>query len=178
MSCRRVTTKWRRQWAWAEGWKVQRLPPATAGAGTLCRHPLRCLLEKLPEEHPPVEGPYGQALAHTFASFRRAYFAWVCHCRAVLKRGKKNCSGTWFFQKGPRVAHMFNHDWWRLAVGGWWRLPVGGWRLVVGGGWQLVMGGWWRLAGVDGWRLVAVGGWWQLAVSSWWSLEAVIKGGP
>ena len=63
---------------------------------------------------------------------------------------KKNCSGTWFFQKRPRVAHVFNHGWWRLAVGGWWRLPVGGWWLAaVGGGWR-------QLAVGDGW-LVAVG---------------------
>ena len=51
-------------------------------------------------------------------------------------------SGT--FAKRPRVAHMFNHGWWRLAVGGW-RLAVGDWRLVAVGG------GWWRLAAVDGW---------------------------
>ena len=81
---------------------------------------------------------------------------------------KKHCSGTWFFQKRPRVAHMFNHGWWRLAVGGWWGLPVGGWRLVVGGNWQLVMGGWWRLAAVDGWWLVAIGGWRLVAVGGWW----------
>ena len=29
------------------------------------------------------------------------------------------------FAKRPHVAHMFNHGWWRLAVGGW-RLAVGG----------------------------------------------------
>ena len=70
---------------------------------------------------------------------------------------------------------MFNHGWWRLAVGGWWRLPVGGWWLAaVGGGWQLVMGGWWRLAAVDGWRLVAVGGGWRLAaVGGGWRRLAV-----
>ena len=45
------------------------------------------------------------------------------------------------FPKRPRVAHMFNHGWWRLAVGGWWRLAVGSWRLAVGGGWRrLVVG--------------------------------------
>ena len=42
------------------------------------------------------------------------------------------------FPKRPRVAHMFNHGWWRLAVGGWWRLAVGAGQLAVGGGW-------WRL---------------------------------
>ena len=79
---------------------------------------------------------------------------------------------------------MFNHGWWRLAVGGWWRLPVGGWRLAaVGGSWQLVMGGWWRLAAVDGWRLVAVGGWQRLAVGGWWRLAVggswrLAVGGP
>ena len=75
------------------------------------------------------------------------------------------------FAKRPRVAHMFNHGWWRLAVGGWWRLAVGGWwRLVVfSGGWWLVIGGWWRLAVVGGWRLVAAGGWWRLAAGGgWW----------
>ena len=44
------------------------------------------------------------------------------------------------FQNGERlrVAHMFNHGPWRLAVGGWRRLAVGGWqRLAVGGGWRL-----------------------------------------
>ena len=142
MSCRRVTTKWRRQWAWAEGWKVQRLPPATAGAGTLCRHPLRCLLEKLPEEHPPVEGPYGQALAHTFASFRRAYFAWVCHCRAVLKR-EKNLLRNMVFSKTTACSSYVQP--WLVAIGGWWRLPVGGWRLAaVGGSWR-------QLAAVGSW---------------------------
>ena len=73
------------------------------------------------------------------------------------------------FAKRPRVAHMFNHGWWRLAVGGgWWRL------VVVGGGWWLVIGGWWRLAVVGGWRLVAAGGQhlvaaggWRLAVGGW-----------
>ena len=74
---------------------------------------------------------------------------------------------------------MFNHGWWRLAVGGDWRwafggdcqLAVGGWWLAaVGGSWQLVMGGWWRLAAVDGWQLVAVGGWRRLAVGGWWQL--------
>ena len=45
------------------------------------------------------------------------------------------------------VAHMFNHRWWRLAVGDW--------QLVVGGGWQrLVVGGWWRLVAVGGRQLV------------------------
>ena len=46
------------------------------------------------------------------------------------------------FAKRLRVAHMFNHGWWRLAVGGW--------RLVaVGGGWQqLVIGDWWSLRAV------------------------------
>ena len=33
-------------------------------------------------------------------------------------RGFQNCS----FAKRPRVAHMFNLGWWRLAVGGWWQL--------------------------------------------------------
>ena len=38
------------------------------------------------------------------------------------------------FAKRRRVAHMFNHGWWRLTVGSWWRLAVGGglW-LAVGG---------------------------------------------
>ena len=58
--------------------------------------------------------------------------------------------------KKPRAAHMFNHGWWRLAVGGWWRLAVGGWRLAVGGGWR-------RLGVGDCW-LMAVGGWWRLVV--------------
>ena len=62
--------------------------------------------------------------------------------------------------KRPRVAHMFNHAWWRLAVGGWWRLAVGSWQLAVGGGWWLVIGGWWRSAAVGGWWLVVGGGWW------------------
>ena len=60
------------------------------------------------------------------------------------------------FPKRPRVAHMFNHGWWRLAVGRWWRLAVGIWQLVVGvvgGGWWLAIGGWWWLAVVGGWRL-------------------------
>ena len=35
--------------------------------------------------------------------------------------------------KRLRVAHMFNHGWWRLAVGGWWPLAAGSWQLAVGG---------------------------------------------
>ena len=99
------------------------------------------------------------------------------------------------FPKRLRVAHMFNHGWWRLAVGGWrlavggdWRLAVGDWRLVaVGGGWgRLVVRDWWLVAVGSGWRLAvgrrwrwaAVGGWWQLVVGGWWSLGAVLKDGP
>ena len=59
----------------------------------------------------------------------------------------------------PRVAHMFNDGWWRLAVGGWWRLAVGGW-------WRLAVGGW-RLVAVGSWQW-AVGGNWRLAVGGWW----------
>ena len=66
-------------------------------------------------------------------------------------RGEKKMFLKSSFVKRPRVARMFNHGCWRLAVGGW--------RLVVGGGWWLVIGGWWRLAAVGGWRLLAVGGW-------------------
>ena len=41
-------------------------------------------------------------------------------------RGKKiklfqSCN----FAKGSHLAHMFNHSWWRLAVGDWWQLAVG-----------------------------------------------------
>ena len=91
---------------------------------------------------------------------------------------------------------MFDHGWWRLAVGSWrlavggswWRLAaVGSWRLVVGGDWWLVgVGGWrfrwrvggWQPAAVGGWRLLGVGGGWRLAVAGdWWrSLGAVLKG--
>ena len=99
------------------------------------------------------------------------------------------------FPKRPRVAHMFNHGWWWLAIGGWWRLAVGGdwplavaiWRLVaVGGGWRwLVVGDWWLVAIGSGWRLavgrrrqvaavggwwLVVGGWWLVAVGGWWRL--------
>ena len=90
------------------------------------------------------------------------------------------------YAKRPRVAHMFNHGWWQLAVGGWWRLAVGGWRLATGGWWRLVVGDWWLMAVGSGWRL-AVGCRWQLAavrdgrlvaVVGWWSLGAVPKGGP
>ena len=105
---------------------------------------------------------------------------------------KKKCSVAQFSQKSPRALHVFNHGWWRLAVGGWrlavggdWRLAVGHWRLVVvGGGWWLAVGGWWWLVVVGRWRLVAVGGlrrlvavggWWGLAVGGWWSLGAVLN---
>ena len=64
-------------------------------------------------------------------------------------RGKKY-SRNGRSAKRSRVAHMFNHGWWRLVVGGWWRLAVDGW-------WRLAVGGWWRLA-VDGWWRLAVGG--------------------
>ena len=72
------------------------------------------------------------------------------------------------------IAHMFNHGWWRLAVGDWWRLAVGNWRLVaVRGGWRrLVVGGWWLVVVGSGWRL-AVGRWWRLAVGGGWRLVAV-----
>ena len=76
---------------------------------------------------------------------------------------------------------MFNHGWWRLAVGGDWRLLLatsGWWRLVVvGGSWQLMIGGWWRLVVVGGWRLVAAGGWRQLVAVGGWRLVAP-WGGP
>ena len=73
----------------------------------------------------------------------------------VRKRGGVFLNGS--LAKRPCVAHMFNHGWWRLAVGG-------GWRLVVGGDWRLVaIGGWWLVA-IGGWRRLAVGGWWRLAV--------------
>ena len=113
---------------------------------------------------------------------RRARFPAPCpSCRGVLKRGKKKKRKVFLytiFPKRPRVAHMVNHGWWRLAVGGDWRLAVGNWRLVaasggwrwlvvgdwwlvaVGSGWRWAVGRRWRLAAVGGWRLVAVGGWW------------------
>ena len=70
--------------------------------------------------------------------------------RGVLKKGKKVfLNGN--FAKRQRVAHMFNHGWWRLAVGGWRLATCGWWRwVVVGGSWWLVIGGWWRLAVVGG----------------------------
>ena len=78
------------------------------------------------------------------------------------------------FAKRPRVAHMFNHGWWRLAVGSDWRLAVGDWRLATGG-WWLGISGWWRLAVVGGWSPLAVGGWRRLAVGGGWRLAV---GGP
>ena len=72
--------------------------------------------------------------------------------RGVLERKKEKklfLNGS--FVKRPRVVHMFNHGWWRLAVGGW--------RLAVGGAWWLVIGGWWWLAVVGHWQLVAAGSW-------------------
>ena len=81
--------------------------------------------------------------------------------RGVLNRKKKFRNGS--FAKRLRVAHMFNHGWWRLAVGGgWWRLAA------VGGGWWLVTDGWWRLAVGRCWRLAIGGGWWLV----------VPRGGP
>ena len=60
----------------------------------------------------------------------------------ILKRRGKKMFLNGSFAKSPRVAHTFNHGWWRLTFGGWWRLAVGGWRLVVvGGGWWLAVGG-------------------------------------
>ena len=56
---------------------------------------------------------------------------------------KKKCLNS-SFAKRPCVAQMFNHGWWRLAVGGW--------RLAVGGGWQWLA--------IGGWSPLAVGGWW------------------
>ena len=56
-------------------------------------------------------------------------------CRAVLKR-KKKCSKMAILQKKSRVAYMFNHGWWLLAVGGSWWLVIGGcWWLAAVGGW-------------------------------------------
>ena len=54
------------------------------------------------------------------------------------------------FPKRPRVAHMFNHGWWWLAVGGWWFVVGGWWLVAVGSGWRLAVGGRWRLAAVGG----------------------------
>ena len=87
--------------------------------------------------------------------------------RAVLKGKKKSVPLHSFPQKA--LGHsMFNHGWWRLAVGGWRRLAIGSWQLVVGGGWWLVIGGWWRLVVVGDWRqLVALGGWQLVGVGGW-----------
>ena len=85
----------------------------------------------------------------------------VCHQR------KKFVFLSSSFAKRPRVAHMFTHGWWQLAVGGW-RLAVGGgWRrLVVGDWWVVAVGSGWRWAVGRRWRLAAaVGGGWWLAVS-------------
>ena len=42
-------------------------------------------------------------------------------------REKKKVFLNGSFAKRPRVAHMFNHGWWRLAVGGWqFVVPWGG----------------------------------------------------
>ena len=62
------------------------------------------------------------------------------------------------FAKRRRVAHMFDHGWWRLALRSWWRLAVGGWWLAVGSWWWLVAvgGGWWLVIG--GWWFVVPGG--------------------
>ena len=93
---------------------------------------------------------------------------WVLGCNDVKYevllvrgvRGQEEKKGV----PEQRVAHMFNH--------GWWRLVVGGWQLAVGGGCWLVIGGWWRLVVVGGWRLVAATGW-RLAVVGGWRLVAV-----
>ena len=39
--------------------------------------------------------------------------------------------------KRLRVAQMFNHGWWRFAVGRQQSVAVGSWRLVAGCGWSL-----------------------------------------
>ena len=115
-----------------------------------------------------VANAFGR-FSYSVSIARGAFIIWKVGSRAVLK-GKEKWSVTQFPPKSPRALHVFNHGWWRLAVGGWRRFAVGSWRfVVVGSGWQLVVGSRWRLA-VGGWRLVAVAG--------RWSLGAVLKGGP
>ena len=92
---------------------------------------------------------------------------------SLRERKKMFLNGS--FAKILRVAHMFNHGWWQLAVGGW-RLAVGGgWRrLVVGDWWLVAVGSGWQFAVRRRWRL-AVGSWWRLVVGGWWSLGAVLN---
>ena len=86
--------------------------------------------------------------------------------RGVLN-GKKSVPSHSFPKKSLRALHVFNHGWWRLAVGGWRRLAVGSWQLAVGGSWRrLVIGGGWRRLVVGDWWLVVVGNGWRLAVGS------------
>ena len=49
------------------------------------------------------------------------------HSSRVIERNKKVfLNGN--LAKEPRVVDVFNHGWWRLAVGvHWWRLVVGDW---------------------------------------------------
>ena len=55
--------------------------------------------------------------------------------RAVVNGEKKKVFRYQFSQKSPRALHVFNHGWWRLAVGAWWRLAVSNLRLAAVGGW-------------------------------------------
>ena len=53
-------------------------------------------------------------------------------------------AGEWFFQKRPRVAHMFNHGWWRFA-------------LAADGDYRVEVGGWWFVENSGSWKQLAAG---------------------
>ena len=133
------------------------------------------VLTTVSHESPPLGSLWPSGSVLSVAGFDSTTL-YMCAGRSSKGGGGvfQNCS----FAKRPHVAHMFHHDWWRLAVGGWWQLVAvgGGWWLVIGGWWVLVVGGW-RLAAVgSGWRLPVGGGWWLVAVGGW--RLAVPKGGP
>ena len=149
-----------------EGISIPSPPPATTADGwwLVARRAL------------PLRGVSGHVLRGLHGTELRGEGAG----RSLTGKKERKCSVTQFSQKSPRALRVFNHGWWRLAVGGWrlavggdWRLAVGNWRLVAVGGWRLAVGGWrrlavgsWQLAVGGGWRL-AVGGWRRLAVGSW-----------
>ena len=55
-------------------------------------------------------------------------------------RGKQKVFQNCSFAKSLCVAHMFNHGWSPLAIGGCRLVAVGsGWWLAIGGGWSLAV---------------------------------------
>ena len=63
-------------------------------------------------------GGHWPHVCQTFAAVMRAVCGGPRGVRGVLKREKKQKKSVPIHKK-TACSHMFNHGWWRWAVGGW-----------------------------------------------------------